>query len=147
MWTKRSKTKDDDLRQYDRGMLRSHFASLFWAVISDRRRLHKFKLQNLADRLGIGKSQVSKWFSNAAPNWRTDTIADLAWALNLEFRVQAIDRETGAVYIASGRVTTQVVSTDSLPTSVSEVSAPPLPESMPRPKGLPNKTEVRLEAA
>ncbi len=96
MSTKHNKQDIDRLRAYDRGMLRSTFASLFWAVISDRKKYGKLKLQDIADQLGIDKSVVSRWF-NTQPNWQIDTIADLAHVLNVEIEVSARDRQREAV--------------------------------------------------
>ena len=87
MQTKNPNPDPELMKKYDRSMLRSAFASLFWAVIADRRK-HGFKLKELADRLGCDKSAVSRWFSNDPPNWQTDTISDLAHVLNLELRIE-----------------------------------------------------------
>ncbi len=89
------------VKDYDRGMLRAAIASLFWAVISDRRK-QGYKLKELADTLGCDKSQVSRWFSKDPPNWQVDTIADIAAALGLELHIEAIDRKTGQKFTASG---------------------------------------------
>lgn len=89
------------VNDFDRGMLRAAIASLFWAVISDRRK-HGYKLRDLADALGCDKSQVSRWFSNDPPNWQVDTIADIAAALDVELRIEAIERKTGQRFTASG---------------------------------------------
>jgi transcriptional regulator with XRE-family HTH domain len=101
MPTKNSDRHTELLRNFDRGMLRSAFASLFWAVISERRK-RGFKLKELADALDCDKSQVSRWFSNEPPNWQIDTIADVAGALNLDLRVEGVDRLTGQVYTPAG---------------------------------------------
>ncbi|MFM9862464.1 MAG: helix-turn-helix domain-containing protein [Micropepsaceae bacterium] len=89
------------LRDYDRGMLRSAFVSLFWSVVSERRRRGDFTLQALAKKIGRDKSAMSRWFSGT-PNWTLDTIADLAGALDLELRVEARERTTGMVFGARG---------------------------------------------
>lgn len=101
MQTKNLSAEPELMKRYDRGMLRSAFASLFWAVITDRRK-NGFKLKELAEGLGCDKSAVSRWFSNDPPNWQVDTISDLAHVLNLELRIEARDRETGAIYTPSG---------------------------------------------
>jgi hypothetical protein len=97
MWTKK-KSKSKQLREYDRHMLRSAFVSLFWGVIADRRKRGKFTFQELANAVGTNKSVVSRWFSKPHPNWRVDTISDIAGALNLEILVQARDRLKGTIY-------------------------------------------------
>ena len=89
------------VNDYDRGMLRAAIASLFWAVIADRRK-QGYKLKDLADALGCDKSQVSRWFSNDPPNWQIDTIADISSALDLDLRIEAIERKTGRRFSASG---------------------------------------------
>lgn len=103
MWMrKKNKTKEARLREYDRLMLRSSFVSLFWAAIAERKRHGKFALQEIADYIGTNKSVVSRWFSNSHPNWEIDSIADIAGSLNLELKLQALDRETGAIITPSG---------------------------------------------
>jgi transcriptional regulator with XRE-family HTH domain len=100
-------TKSTDpkyVQKYDRLMLRSAFVSLFWAVISERRRQGKLKLQSIADALGINKSTVSRWFSSEQPNWEVDTISDIAGALNLEVEIYARDRATGKIFAPTGPV-------------------------------------------
>ncbi len=96
-------------RDYERGILRSELVSLFWAVISERKREpNGYALQELADRLGINKSQVSRWF-NGLPNWEANTIADIAAALGVDLQVMARDRRDGRVYTASGSFQTQLI--------------------------------------
>jgi hypothetical protein len=102
MWIKKTKTKEQRLLEYDRAMPRSAFVSLFWAVISDRKRRGKYTLQMLADKLGTNKSSVSRWFSKDPPNWRIDTISDVASALQLDMEIRATDRITGTVFTSSG---------------------------------------------
>jgi DNA-binding phage protein len=87
---------------YDRAALRSAFVSLFWAVISERRkRPDGFKLTELARQVGSTKHEVSRWF-NGSPNWTLNTIARIARALNLDLVIEARDRATGAVYTPAG---------------------------------------------
>lgn len=94
---RRNKTDLDGLRAYDRGILRSTFASLFWAAIKDQ----KLSLQVIAERIGVDKSVLSRWF-NQKPNWQIDTISDIAHALNLELNISARERETGKVVTPHG---------------------------------------------
>ncbi len=91
------------LEHYDRLMLRSALVSLFWGVIADRKMRRGYKLQELAQSIGMDKSGVSRWFSGSAPNWTLDTIADIANALNVVLRVEAVERDTGTVYTSKGR--------------------------------------------
>ena len=90
------------VRAYDRLVLRAQFASLFWAAIMEKRRLGKFPLSALAKTLGKNKGEVSRWFSGNAPNWTVGTIAEVAYALDLEIRVEARDRITGRILTESG---------------------------------------------
>lgn len=98
MSRKQTNPRLDRLWEYDRGMLRSAFVSLFWAVIKAR----SLTLQWVAEKLGIDKSAVSRWFSGQHPNWTSDTIADLAHALDLEIEITARDRTTGIIYAPHG---------------------------------------------
>jgi len=90
------------VRTYDRLVLRAQFASLFWVAIMEKRKRGKFPLSELAKLLGKNKGEVSRWFSANAPNWTVGTIAEVAYALNLEIRIEAIDRETGMVLTEAG---------------------------------------------
>jgi transcriptional regulator with XRE-family HTH domain len=89
------------LRNYDRGMLRSAFVSLFVSVMAEHRRRGGLTQQDLAKKIGRDKSAVSRWLSGS-PNWTLDTIADLAGALDLELRVDARERGTGVVFTPIG---------------------------------------------
>ncbi|MDP3635556.1 helix-turn-helix transcriptional regulator [Phenylobacterium sp.] len=91
------------LRDYDRGLLKSGLTSLFWAVVQDRKRRGKYTMLDVARAVGKDKSAVSRWFSSA-PNWRLETVADIASALDLDLEFQARERTTGRVYTASGVV-------------------------------------------
>lgn len=109
-------TESQRLKEYDRLMLRSAFVSLFWAAITERRRAGKFTLQSIADYVGTNKSAVSRWFSNDAPNWTVDTISDVAGALDLELKIEAVDRITGKVFASSGP--SEITSVDSTSTEL-----------------------------
>jgi len=97
------KTDPKFVRAFDRAMLRSQFVSLFWSVIAARRKTHGFKMKSLADSLGKNKGEVSRWFSGD-PNWTVNTIASLAHALNVDLKVEAVDRETGEIFTAAGSI-------------------------------------------
>jgi transcriptional regulator with XRE-family HTH domain len=99
----RPKLAEAQLKEYDRQMLRASFVSLFWSVIADLKKRRGYKLQHLADELGCDKSTVSRWFSGNNANWTLNTIADLANALNVELRVEAVDRETKSVHTPQGQ--------------------------------------------
>jgi transcriptional regulator with XRE-family HTH domain len=88
-------------RQYERATLRSAFVSLFWAVFSHRKKRDGLTLQALAKEIPANKAEVSRWFKGD-PNWTINTIASLANALNVDVRVQAIDRKTGEVWTPAG---------------------------------------------
>jgi transcriptional regulator with XRE-family HTH domain len=96
----RSKIDDPKIeRAYYRAMLRSAFLSVFWAVISERKK-SGLTLISLAKAIGSSKHEVSRWFKGD-PNWTINTIASIAHALKLTLQVQAID-EQGNVYGVSG---------------------------------------------
>jgi transcriptional regulator with XRE-family HTH domain len=100
MPTNRSKADDPKFEKaYYRAMLRSAFLSMFWAVISERKK-SGLTLISLAKSIGSSKHEVSRWFKGD-PNWTLNTIAAIAHALKLTLRVQAID-EHGNVYGPSG---------------------------------------------
>jgi ribosome-binding protein aMBF1 (putative translation factor) len=100
---------------FRRGMLRSAFHSLFWGVIVSRKRNSGLKMQDIADKLGVNKSFVSRSFSNP-PNWRIETLADFADVLDLDLIVEARDRKTGRIFtpagIRSAAVTTTCATAD-----------------------------------
>src|SRR6266478_5771827 len=115
MPTNHSKTDDPKFeRAYYRAMLRSAFLSMFWAVISDRKK-SGLTLISLAKAIGSSKHEVSRWF-NGDPNWTINTIAAIAHALKLTLRVQAID-EHGHIYGSSGQSvpTKAPIATSSVP--------------------------------
>ena len=90
------------VRAYDRAMIRAQFASLFWAAIMEKRKHGQYPLSELAEALGRNKGEVCRWFSGNPPNWTVGTIAEVAYALNLEIRIEAVDRATGIDLTASG---------------------------------------------
>jgi hypothetical protein len=95
------KTDPKFVGAYERSMLRSAFASLFWGIITEKKRTGAFTLQALAKSLGKNKGEVSRWF-NGSPNWTINTIAVLADALNVDIQITATDRTTGQVFTVSG---------------------------------------------
>jgi DNA-binding phage protein len=100
----------DELRTYDRVMLRSAFQSLFWNVLLTRKRQTKFTFKALADKLGINKSYVSRSFSSP-PNWQIDKVSDMADALGVDLIIEARDRKNpNIVYTPSGIRQTAVTS-------------------------------------
>ncbi|QDG94029.1 helix-turn-helix domain-containing protein [Rhizobium rhizogenes] len=99
-----SMSKSDKIaKEYKREMLKSAFVSLFWSVISERKK-NGGSMKDLADKLGINKSAVSRWFSGRNPNWEVSTVADIADALNLDIRIEAVDRSTGHVFTCFGEI-------------------------------------------
>jgi transcriptional regulator with XRE-family HTH domain len=98
-----TQSKSDHAREYERAMLRSAFVSLFWSVIADLKKRRGYRLQELADAVGVDKSGVSRWFSGGNPNWTLNTVADVANALNVDLRIELIDRETKAVHTPQGQ--------------------------------------------
>jgi hypothetical protein len=115
MMTRRQKISPE--REYDRGLLRSKLVSLFWAVITERKKEPGgFPLQRLADNLPADKAQVSRWF-NGLPNWETDTIADIGSVLGVDIQITARDRRNGRIYSASGVLSGVSTATTPLPGS------------------------------
>jgi transcriptional regulator with XRE-family HTH domain len=96
-----TKTDDTHMREYRRQMLRGEFRSLFWVMFSERKRSKRFTLQAFADKLGIGKSSLSRGF-NEPQNWTIDKMADMADALGVELVVEARDVQSGAIYTPIG---------------------------------------------
>jgi len=109
-WTTRRNSKQRLLKAYDREMLRSAFASLFWVVITYRKEHGGFSLKALADRIGVNKSEPSRWFSGPRPNWTLNTVADLAGALGVDLEIRARDSSVGVIFAPYGTVETHVQS-------------------------------------
>lgn len=84
-------------REYDREMLKSTIISIFAAVIAFKKKRGKYSYKRLADDLGKDKSAVSRWFSED-PNLELHTVSDIANALDIELRIEAVDRETQTVF-------------------------------------------------
>ena len=107
MWTRSRKQTDDEFaREFERGVLRSAFVSVFWAVIEARKAGDKFTFKELAQKLGRDKSAVSRWFTSE-PNWEISTVADIAAALDVNIEVIAVDRATGRRFAPDGEVTSK----------------------------------------
>lgn len=98
------KIKPESLRDYDRAVLKSGVSSLFWAVLRDRKKNRGFTLADLARATARDKAAVSRWFATPQ-NWRLDTVADIADALDVDVEVRAVERGTGRVFTASGPLT------------------------------------------
>ena len=102
------KTDPKFRRAFERGVLRSAFKSLFWAIIVERKkRPEGFTLTGLAKAISTSKHEVSRWF-NGDPNWEINTIANIADALDVEIEIQAKDRKSGAIYTPAGLQTPAV---------------------------------------
>lgn len=95
------------LKAFDRQMLRAKFQSLFWNVVSARKKNGKYTLQQLADTLGVNKSAVSRGFSEPQ-NWTIDKLSDMADALGVELVIEARDKVGDVIYTPVG-VTQPVV--------------------------------------
>jgi transcriptional regulator with XRE-family HTH domain len=89
------------LRTYDRAMFRSAARSLFWGIFAERRKETGITFESLAKAAGSTKHEVSRWF-NGDPNWTLNTMANIANALNVDLKLEAIDRATGKAFTASG---------------------------------------------
>src|SRR5262249_40427202 len=55
--------------------------------------------------ISTSKHEVSRWF-NGDPNWTINTIASIAHALNVDVRIQAVDRSNRQVFTPAGLVDT-----------------------------------------
>ncbi|MEN9894957.1 MAG: Helix-turn-helix domain [Pseudomonadota bacterium] len=98
-------TNFDDFEQqrdYRSHMLRSAVVSTFWSAISTRREAG-MKLIDLAEKLKINKSAISRWFSGPTPNWSVSTISDLAHVLDVDVEITLRDRKTGEIYTSTGK--------------------------------------------
>jgi len=93
-----SKSDPKFLRKYDRIMLRASFVSLFWGAIEERRKRGGFTFKEFAKQVGTSKSEMSRWFRGQPQNWTLNTVASLADALDLDIRLQAVERSTGIIY-------------------------------------------------
>ena len=109
------KTDPAFLRAFDRQMLRAKFQSLFWNVISARKKNGKYTLQQLADTLGVNKSAVSRGFSEPQ-NWTIDKLSDMADALGVELVIEPRDKVGDMIYTPVGM--TQPVVTGSQSSAV-----------------------------
>ena len=89
------------VRAYERGMLRSAFASVIWGALALRKKTEALTFKEFAKRVGASKHEVSRWF-NGDPNWTINTIANIAHALDLELRIEAFDRKTGRAFARTG---------------------------------------------
>jgi len=115
------------VRAYERGMLRSAFVSLFWAIFQFRKGTKGLTLATLAKMISANKSEVSRWF-RGDPNWTVNTIAGLAHALDVELEIRARDRATGIVFTPAGiekRSQTTITWDQHSPTTVTESARPP----------------------
>ena len=126
-----SRAASREVRSYDREMLRAQFASLFWAAIVEKRKHGKYPLSDLAKALGKNKGEVSRWFSSGAPNWTLGTIAEIAYALDLQITVEAKDRSTGLVMTAYGPKGREPTDDEAAPSSNPYPPAPPVREGQP----------------
>ena len=133
-----TKTRNDTdrLRAFNEEVLRAAYVSLFWAVVTERRKHGTFTLQSIAEKLNIDKSGVSRWFSGDPPNWELNTIAAVADALGIELQEPtAIDRATGVIFTPSG---VQQGSADSDTTST---------DSVPPPRRVTKTPQVRMSGS
>ncbi|WP_439399189.1 helix-turn-helix domain-containing protein [Bradyrhizobium sp. PMVTL-01] len=97
-----SKKNDPKFKMsFDRAMLRSTVVSLFWGILSERKKSDGLTLQAFAKKVGTSKHEVSRWFGKGDPNWTLNTIASIANALEVELRIEAVD-SSGRIFKASG---------------------------------------------
>jgi transcriptional regulator with XRE-family HTH domain len=125
-WIKRSNPRERALREYDREMLRAAFTSLFWVVFVYRKAKEGLALKTLAEKIGVNKSEPSKWFRGSRPNWTINMIADIGSALGVDIELRARDRESGVVFAPHGMIQTKV--------RIGEQNRDQQPETGPQPK-------------
>jgi transcriptional regulator with XRE-family HTH domain len=114
-------------KAYYRAAIRSLFVSLFWVIIKERKKQSGgFTFQALAKAVGSTKHEISRWF-NSQPNWTLNTIANLAYALDVELIIQARQRATGVIYTPAGIQASSIATTkiDTLIESLSRDAALP----------------------
>jgi transcriptional regulator with XRE-family HTH domain len=112
-------------RSFERGVLRAAFRSLFWAIVSERKkRAEGYTLSELAKDTSTSKHEVSRWF-NGDPNWTINTIANIADAMDVDIRIEAVDRKTAEVFTPAGLQNPQANKVKLMPTSgATETDAP-----------------------
>ena len=93
---------------FERGMLRSAFLSLFWAVIAERKKDSTFTFRSLAKAAGADTGKLSNWL-RGDPNWTINTIAGLAHGLGVDLQITAVERSTGRVFTSSGVQSSSIV--------------------------------------
>lgn len=109
---KRRDKKADFSTELARDIVRSSFASLFWMIIKYKKAYQSFSLKTLADKIGVNKSEPSKWFRGDRPNWTLNTVSDIADALDVDLEIRAFDRRTRMEFAPSGLVKHPTVSGD-----------------------------------
>src|ERR1700742_1983013 len=109
MWTRKNKSADITVSEYDRDVLKSSVVSLFWNILSYRKRESGFTLTDLAAKIGVHKSAPSRWFGNDRPNWEENTMADIANALGVELEVYARDKKTGVRFAPYGAMRSESI--------------------------------------
>lgn len=123
-WMKRRKKEVDDqfMRDFDRGLLRGAFVSAFWSVIQVRKKEDGLTLKAIADRLGVDKSAVSRWFASE-PNWELNTVADIAGSLDVDVTVEFTDRKTGRRFGPAGEIVAATPTSSVSPYGVAQLRA------------------------
>jgi hypothetical protein len=144
--TNRSRVRVSAIGEFDRGMLRSAFVSLFWNVIAHKKTHGRYSLKKFSDEIGVNKSAPSRWFSGDRPNWQINTIADIARALDVEVEIRAKDRQTGVIFAPHGFAPHGVVSAES-PMERKETIYPvdPVPADI-RPPTSPRPPRIEVAA-
>lgn len=128
-------------RAYERATLRSAFVSMFWAVFTHRKRKDGLTLLALAKAIPANKAEVSRWFKGD-PNWTINTIASIANALDVDVRIEAVDRKAGIVFTPAGLVatttfaSTQLAPPNAIPSTRPGFNEPPVRQMIDTPRPL-----------
>ena len=59
------------------------------AAVEDAAKANGMRKKDIAEKLGVNPSQVTRWLSGPA-NWEVDTISDLLFAVGAELDIDAV---------------------------------------------------------
>jgi transcriptional regulator with XRE-family HTH domain len=113
-WMRKRRSKDISLRQYDEQMFSSSIVGLFWNILSHR----GMTLTQLAELVGVNKSQTSRWFNDEKPNFESNSMVAIADALGVDLELYARDRKTGRRFAPYGIEHAPTTVTRELPTGM-----------------------------
>lgn len=109
-------------KKFQRMMLRAEFVSLIWNAFSFRAEAEGLTKTRFAEKIGINKSAISRWFSFSRPNWRIDTISDISRSLGMELEIRLRDPKSGMVFTPTGIQGNRYMTlTDAEPTKINQI--------------------------